>query len=157
MEGLVLMAVITAVLVVVAQVRRRPPAVQEHDVPGIGMFRYDTDTHSWRTTVQSAAGPIGFLVAGSERPDSGLLETARTVLASSESFMAAVQEYLRREADRGGALAEESQALRLEEVCLFWPNRPKDGMLYFKGSDPERRVWRCDWLNGIPQPLGYDA
>jgi hypothetical protein len=41
-------------------------------------------------------------------------------------------------------------------VCLFWPERPNDGMLYFKGPD-ETRVWRSDYRNRLAEGLGFDS
>ena len=44
----------------------------------------------------------------------------------------------------------------LEGVCLFWPDRPDDGMIYFQGPD-ESRVWRCDYVSRKPRGPNFDS
>ena len=52
--------------------------------------------------------------------------------------------------------ADEIRQLAIQDVCLFWPDRPDDGMIYFKGPD-EFKVWRCDYVARKPQGLGFDS
>jgi hypothetical protein len=52
--------------------------------------------------------------------------------------------------------SKEMAELTIEDVCLFWPDRPNDGMIYFHGPD-ETRVWRCDYVNREPRDLGFDS
>ena len=69
-----------------------------------------------------------------------------------------ISEFLAEEARRVKHLkqfAHEIEQLRIEDVCLFWPKRPNDGMIYFK--EPDRyRVWRCDYVGRKPKGLGFD-
>ena len=76
-------------------------------------------------------------------------------------FSRKVADFLEREArEMEGARqprpAEEIRQLTLESICLFWPDRPDDGMLYFDGPD-EYRVWRCDYVDREPRALGFDS
>jgi len=52
--------------------------------------------------------------------------------------------------------ADEIRQLTIEDVCLFSPDRPEDGMIYFNGSD-EFRVWRCDYVALKRRRLGFDS
>lgn len=45
----------------------------------------------------------------------------------------------------------------LEEVCLFWPERPNDGMLYFKTENETGRLWHSDYRNRTPVGLSFDS
>ena len=50
----------------------------------------------------------------------------------------------------------EIRRLRLESICLFWPKRPSDGMLYLEGG-LRNRIWRFDYVGRKPAGLGFDS
>jgi hypothetical protein len=133
--------------------RPNPTLTVEHSV--LGKLRYDGEVSAWRTTVDTNSGPIGFLIAGAEVPDDQLIQHAVEIVAAPAVFLGKVRAFLQQEATAHPELAAEIAGLSLQEVCLFWPDRPSDGMLYF-GSD-EPRVWRCDYVNKAPIGLGFDS
>jgi hypothetical protein len=63
---------------------------------------------------------------------------------------------LRRPVKHLAPFAGEIRQLVIEDVCLFWPTRPDDGMIYFKGPNAFR-VWRCDYIGRTPVALGFDG
>lgn len=126
------------------------------DHPVLGTLQFTPDLAAWRTVVSTDAGRIGFLIAGDTSPNEQLLRHAEELVTSDREFLDTVRQFLFAEAKTQPRWAGEILALSLEEVCLFWPDRPNDGMLYFKGSD-ENRVWRSDYRNRQPQGLGFDS
>jgi hypothetical protein len=78
------------------------------------------------------------------------------VAANYESFSEMISSFLRSEAATFPNAEKEIVSLRLESLCLFWPARPNDGMLFFEGGE-EGRVWRCDYINRKPRGLSFDS
>ena len=56
---------------------------------------------------------------------------------------------------KGRGLLEDT-LLPPEDVWLFWPDRPDNGMIYFQVPD-ESRVWRCDYVSRKPRGPGFDS
>src|SRR5262245_36018124 len=84
---------------------------------------------------------------------------AQDIVRSLPEFEQSVSAFLAEEARSVKHLtrfADEIRQLTIEDVCLFWPHRSDDGMIYFKGPD-EFRVWRCDYVARKPQGLGFDS
>ena len=52
--------------------------------------------------------------------------------------------------------SSEIRALAIRNICLFWPNRPDEGIIFFDGPD-QFRCWRCDLGNGVPVGLNFDS
>jgi hypothetical protein len=89
------------------------------------------------------------------RPHASLLAAARALSADPTKVTAQVASLLRAFADRVPDAATEVLALQIEAVRLTRPGRPGDGMIYFTGPDAYR-VWRCDYVGGVPRDLGFD-
>jgi hypothetical protein len=124
--------------------------------PVLGTLRFDPEVEGWRTVVATPAGSIGFLVAGRGAPDAVLLVHASDIAMNPAPFLDHVRSFLLAGAAEQPRWADEIKTLTLGEVCLFWPKRPNDGMLYFNGPD-EHRVWRSDYRNRQAVGLGFDS
>jgi hypothetical protein len=120
---------------------------------GLGDMSWDEDEAGW------VAHPPGLnfriVVTGAARPDAGLLAHARALAADSKEFLTQVESLLRAFSDRVPGGAPEVLALQVEAVQLPWADRPRDGMVYFSGTDPYR-LWRCDYVDRRPQGLVFD-
>ena len=124
--------------------------------PVLGTLRFDPEVEAWRGLVTTPTGSIGFLVGGRDAPDPALLAHASDIASTPTPFLEHVHSFLLAEAAQQPRWADEIKALTLEEVCLFWPKRPNDGMLYFNGPD-EYRVWRSDYRDRRAVGLGFDS
>ena len=159
MEGLLLMAVLTAIALLVERGRaalRSQPLAVVHD-EHLGELRFDRDDGAWRARVACPGGPLGFLIAGDRTPDAALLTHATDLVVASESFIATVRAFLDEEARLDAGRSQEIRGLQLEDVCLLWPKRPNDGMLYFASPRNDGKVWRCDYVDRTPRSLGFDS
>ena len=134
---------------------RRPPR-ERFDDPVLGTLQPSDDDNCWEVNYRSGGEELGFLIAGNDKPSEMLLAHAREVIRDIAAFKANVREFL--EAEKVNFPAEANQeidALSIEHVCLLWPDRPKDGMIYFNGPDGFR-VWRRDYVDRQPKGLGFD-
>ena len=122
----------------------------------LGVFRFDKDLDGWRSQITAEGAPLGFLICGNQEPDPVLVQHAIDIVEGEAAFRARVAAFLRDEAIRQPLWAAEISELEIQDVNLFWPERPDDGMIYFTGPD-EYRVWRCDYVNRVPQDLGFDS
>jgi len=113
------------------------------------------DEHNWTAVIQHIGSELSFRIGGTDVPDPGLLRHAVDIIDDLDSFQRRTHAFLIEEAGRHPRAAEEIVQLKLDEVCLFWPHRPDDGMLYFSGPD-DFRVWRCDYIDRQPRLLGFD-
>jgi hypothetical protein len=128
-------------------------ATEFHDAV-LGPLRL-TDGGWWEANVEINGKTLGFGIGGSMQPDSVLIVHARDIVHSFDQFDRMVAEFLASEANRLSGAAHEIRQLVMEDVILYWPKRPNDGMIYFRGPDPYRG-WRCDYIAGKPQALGFD-
>ena len=113
--------------------------------PVLGELRLDDDAQ-WQGRTTVGGRSIAFTIGGRGRPDARLIAHAHDIVRSLPEFEQSVTAFLADEARKVKHLAEvadEIRQLAIEDVCLFWPDRPDDGMIYFKGPD-EFRLWRCD-------------
>jgi len=160
MWGVVLMAAVTALVIVVERVRsarRDARRIQSFDDPWLGTLTFDPEVGAWRSSANTPFGRIKFLIGGDSEPDARLRSHATEIASSAEAFLRRIREYLEREAVRDVRWSDHVRGLTLEEVCLYWPKRPDDGMLYFSGPHEDRRLWRCDYVKREPQRLGFDS
>ncbi len=134
--------------------RSRP--VQTVDDPVLGALRYDAVVAAWRG--QLAEPPIHFLIAGCDVPSPALVAHARDIARAPAPFLEAIRSFLEREARALPSRSEEivSLSLRPLEVCLFWPTRPDDGMLYFDVENG-RVLWHSDYVKRKPVGLTCDT
>jgi hypothetical protein len=125
----------------------------------LGELRLSDDAEWWEGRITIGSRTVGFQIGGEGKPDTRLIAHAHDIVRSLPEFEHSVLTFLADEARTAKHLArfaEEIRQLTLESVCLFWPDRPDDGMIYFKGPD-EFRVWRCDYVARKPQGLGFDS
>jgi hypothetical protein len=112
----------------------------------------------WVARPTAQGRPVCFQIGGRYEPDPALIARARDLLGSFDRFAADVAAFLAAEAARApwSPFAAEIRALVIRDICLFWPQRPDDGMIFFDGPD-ECRCWRCDLIGGVPGGLGFDS
>ena len=123
--------------------------------PVIGELVLSSDGDWWEGSLTVDGTSVQFQLGGDREPSLALISHAHDIIREFAVFSRTVSEFLDSEAAAQAASADEIRQLALESVCLFWPDRPNDGMLYFNGAD-EYRVWRCDYINRKPQGLGFD-
>jgi len=124
----------------------------------LGELRLSDDGEWWEGLSTVGSRTVGFKIGGKGKPDTLLIAHAHDIVRSLPDFEGSVFAFLADEALTAKHLtrfADEIRLLTIEDICLFWPDRPDDGMIYFKGSD-EFRVWRCDYIARKPQRLGFD-
>jgi hypothetical protein len=46
--------------------------------------------------------------------------------------------------------------LEIDNISLCWPERPDDGMIFFRGSPDDVGLWRCGYIARRPTGLGCD-
>ncbi len=134
----------------------RPAPVTD---PVLGELSLSNDAESWECQVSVDGKTVGFKLGGQDQPDARLIAHARELAQSLPEFERKVSEFLANEARADKHLApfaNEVRDLTLEDICLFWPDRPDDGMLFFLGTD-DFRVWRCDYVGRKLQGLGFDS
>jgi hypothetical protein len=131
--------------------RKLPTPVQD---PVLGTVTWDPDEDAW--VVHGQVAPFRILLAGEAGPDPRLLEHARDLCSAPEKVAADVASMLGAAAEALPVAKHEILGLRIESICLMWPDRPEDGMIYFDGPDTAERIWRCDYIARCPQGLGFD-
>jgi hypothetical protein len=127
--------------------------------PVLGELQLSDDAMWWACSALVGSRTVGFKIGGESKPDARLIAHAHDIIRSSQEFERSVSTFLADEASRLKDLtryAEEIRQLSIEDVCLFWPDRPDDGMIYFKGPD-EFRIWRCDYIGRKLCGLGFDS
>ncbi|HUG91632.1 MAG TPA: hypothetical protein VML55_12400 [Planctomycetaceae bacterium] len=124
--------------------------------PVLGELKPEED--GWSVTVTRGASSFGFTIGGEDQPDAALLAHARDILKDYESFTQMVEDCIEAESRdyRENAKAEVAR-LEIDNIALFWPDRPHDGMIFFRGSDDDVGLWRCDYVARKPRGLGCDT
>jgi hypothetical protein len=130
---------------------KAPTPVQD---PVLGTLAWDVDEDAW--VVQGDAAPFRILLAGAAGPTPRLLAHARDLYLAPEKVVGDVASMLGAAAETLPVAKHEILRLRIESVCLMWPDRPEDGMIYFDGPTTAERIWRCDYVARRPQGLGFD-
>jgi hypothetical protein len=124
----------------------------------LGALRWSKDDEMWEAQTKVGEESIGFFIAGDTSPSAALVAHAREIVAKLPDFRGEVASFLSDEVKEQKHLARfagEIGKLAIEHVCLMWPERPDDGMIYFAGPD-EDRCWRCDYVGRKPKGLGFD-
>jgi hypothetical protein len=125
----------------------------------LGELRLSEDADWWEGNVALEGKSVGFKIGGWRKPDQKLLGHAYDIVRSFANFEHMIADFLASEAREAkclGRFADEIRKLNIKDVCLFWPKRPNDGMIYFRGPD-QYRVWRCDYVTHKPRGLGFDS
>lgn len=128
-----------------------------HD-PVLGELKLSGDATWWEGSVGLERRKIGFAIGGKWTPDNSLLNAAHRIIARWPEFESKLAAFLVAEVQANDFLApyfDEIQRLVIGEICLVFPQPPGNGMIYFSGGKGNR-LWRCDYLNGKPQNLGFD-
>jgi len=126
--------------------------------PVLGELRLSDDAEWWEGHASVGSRTIGFIIGGEGKPDARLIAHAHDIVRSLPEFERLVSAFLADEARNVKHLrrfADEIGQLTIDDVCLHWPDRPDDGMIYFKGPD-KYRLWRCDYVARKPRLLGFD-
>jgi hypothetical protein len=111
----------------------------------------------WKASVRRSGRQIGFEIGGDRQPDSSLLLHAHDIVSEFPSFTKRIKRFLGSEAAKAPEqFCDELGQLEIEYICLFWPDRPDDGMIFFSGPNDEKRLWRCEYIERAPVGLGYD-
>jgi hypothetical protein len=153
-------ASLVGLFVVVRKIERNRREVKINQVtaiehPVLGTLTYDAGVEAWRCSYEP--GSFGFLIAGVSEPDARLVDHAVDLKENAAEFLAVVKSFLVGEASQQPQWSDEIRRLTLQEVCLFWPARPNDGMLYFATENETGRVWRADYVDRTPVGLGFDS
>ena len=122
----------------------------------LGEFTYSGEEEAWLSDPSHGALGFRFHITGDEKPDPRLLPHAESVARDPNAFRKMVGDFMENEACRMKQRAAVIRELKIDMLCLFWPERPDDGMIYFTGGD-SYGLWRCDYQNGKPIGLGYDS
>jgi len=137
-----------------------PPPVADIIVdPILGSLSWSKDDEAWLSSPEHGGIGFRFEISGTPQPDESLLRHAADISQRREEFVLSVQRFLSEEAASVRHLSpfkEEIARLRIERVCLFWPERPDDGMIFFDGGH-DYRGWRCDYIGRTPKGLGFDS
>ena len=92
------------------------------------------------------------------RPDAALLAHAHDILNDLDSFRKAVRDCIESESrDYPEDVKTELARIEIDNVSLCWPDRPADGMIFFRGPSDSERLWRCDYIARKPTGLGCDT
>lgn len=136
-----------------------PPAVDSVVDPVLGTLSWSKEDEAWLSSPEHAAIGFAFEIAGAPQPDGSLVRHAADIAKKKEEFVRSVQRFLSEETASVrhlSAFNEEIAGLKIERVCLFWPDRPDDGMIFFDGGR-DYRGWRCDYVGRTPKGLGFDS
>jgi hypothetical protein len=134
---------------------KRKERVEQIQDAVLGVLRLNEEGRWWETTVTVDNSRLGLKIGGDHEPDPALIEHGRDIVRRYQEFKSMLGEFLANEGRRLPGAADEIRKLVIEDVMLTWPNRPNDGMIYFKGPD-KYRLWRCDYIGRKPQGLGFD-
>jgi hypothetical protein len=112
----------------------------------------------WAASVSRGKDSFQFTIGGDEKPDAALLAHARDILVNFESFKKLVQGCIQAESSEyPEELKREVSGLEIDGISLCWPDRPDDGMIFFRGTGKDFGLWRCDYVARKPQGLGCDT
>ena len=121
----------------------------------LGLIEWDPGVDAW-VSPPTSSRPFQIALSGELTPDERLLPFARELHADARAFERSIADALERETNQTPELAETILSLEIEVVELPWPDRPRCGMVYFRGGDDEP-VWRFDLVDGRPVNLGRDG
>lgn len=125
--------------------------------PVLGAIHPGDNPETWQSSVCLGDQTVRFIIGGGSAPDPRLIEHTRDIVRTFSAFQEMISNFLTLQVwkEKYPELRKEIAALTIEDVCLFWPDRPDDGMISFKGPD-EFKIWRCDYIDRKPVNLGFD-
>ena len=136
-----------------------PPRAEKIDDPILGTLRWSEEDEGWISSATYRGVGFEFQISGTPEPDKALLAHAADIARNKEDFIARVMRRVKSDAAtirRFAAYRDEIEKLKIDRVCLFWPERPGDGMISFSGGR-DCRLWRCDYIAREPKGLGFDS
>jgi len=136
-----------------------PPVAEKIDDPILGTLEWSADDEAWISSATHNGVGFVFQIVGTSEPDKALLAHAADILRTKDVFITRVLKYVKSEAETVRSFhsyREEIDGLRVERVCLFWLDRPDDGMISLSGGR-DYRLWRCDYVARQPKGLGFDS
>lgn len=112
----------------------------------------------WTVSLTLGQDSFELIIGGASEPSAALLAHAADIVNDYDSFKKAVQDCIESESrDYPEDVKTEMRALEIDKVALFWPDRPDDGMIFFRGAEDAIRLWRCDYIARKPTGLGCDT
>ena len=136
-----------------------PPVADKVIVPALGTLSWSKEDEAWLSSPEYDGIGFAFQIAGTPQPDAALVLHAADIVQQKEEFVRSVQRCLTSETASVRhlrAFRDEIAALKIARVCLFWPQRPDDGMIFFDGGR-DYRVWRCEYVDRTPKGLVFDS
>jgi hypothetical protein len=116
------------------------------------------DEMGWTVNVSKGQDSFQFTIGGRQAPDNALLAHAHDIFNDYESFKRSVRNCIETESrDYPEEVKAELARLQIDDIALFWPDRPEDGMIFFRGSENDVGLWRCDYIGRKPTHLGCDT
>src|SRR5262245_55734345 len=116
------------------------------------------DELGWTAKVSKDADQFEFTIGGVDVPDPALIAHAHDILNDFASFKKSINEFIETETrDYPDEMKPMMVAFQIAHISLCWPDRPNDGMIYFRGPADDIGVWRCDYVNRKPRCLGCDT
>ena len=134
-----------------------PPPPPDFIDSVLGVLRWSDDAGAWVCRAVRFSGEVSFHVGGDREPDPLLIAHARDLAGAPEQLERLIAAALEEAALAfHPKLASEIRALQLEWICLCWPERPNDGLLYMTDGH-EGRVWHFAYIERRPECLGFDS
>jgi hypothetical protein len=114
-----------------------PPIAEKIEDPALGTLTWAADDEAWVSNAAHAGAGFEFQISGTPEPCKALVAHAADILRRKDAFVAEVLACVRSEGEAVRHLhpfRDEIAGLRVEQVCLFWPDRPDDGMIFLSGG-----------------------
>ncbi|MBI3861450.1 MAG: hypothetical protein HY290_06100 [Planctomycetia bacterium] len=132
-----------------------PPRVEFTD-PLLGILV--PEETGWSASVVKGDDTFRCTIGGDRQPDDALLAHAHDIFNDYTSFKKRVKDFMASaSAEYPADVRAEIAGLAIDNIALFWPDRPNDGMIFFRGPQDDSRLWRCDYIARTPTGLGCDT
>src|SRR5262245_44029491 len=95
--------------------------------PTLGQITYSEEEETWISDPAHASLGFRFHIAGEEAPAAALVSHVESVARDPLAFRKMVSTFLDAEAERLKDRDDIVRNLKIEMLCLFWPDKPDDG------------------------------
>jgi hypothetical protein len=134
----------------------RQPRRESFTDPALGELK--AAEAGWTASVAKGNDSFRFTIGGIRVPDASLLAHAHDILREYDSFKKSISDFIQAESiDYPEDVKSELAKLQIDDISLCWPERPNDGMIFFRGTDQDIGAWRCDYVARKPTNLGCDT